>query len=293
VTTYICSLAAGLPENYEIGLRAHTWGVVDTYADRARQVKPGDLRFLYVAGSFRSLHEVTGGYLYDETPLWPEHNGSLFPHRIRISEPIAAGNVPIASAALHISFMRNTRVPTGTLQGGNGVFNDRLTPEDVAYLQSRMTDALPARTHVAPAVAEKSAERHSLIFRLYQHDLDERIIELLTANGISVPAGGRRVPTGVDVIDAIGVDAKDQFVVVDINRGQAPEQALLQVLRHMSWTRQNRERKRGVRGLIVAEAADNALVELVHEVPNVDIQLFRLTLEFLAPPTVPPRAAAC
>jgi Endonuclease NucS C-terminal domain len=293
VATYICSLAAGLPENYEIGLRAHTWGVVDAYADKARQVQPGDLLFLYVAGSFRSLHEVTGGYFFDETPLWPEHNGSLFPHRIKISDPIAAGNVPITAAAPHISFMREMQVPTGTLQGANGVFNRRLTAEDVAYLRSRMTDRLPARAPVAAAVAEEFAERNRLIFQLYKHDLDDRIMQLLAANEIIVPADGRRIPTGIDVIDAVGTDRQGRLVVVDINRGQAPEQALLQVLRHMSWARQKRADRRDVRGLIVAEAADNALVELVSEVPNVDIQLFRLTLEFLPPPVLPPKAAAC
>jgi hypothetical protein len=266
---------------------------VDNYEDRIRRVQPRDKLFFFVGGSFRSLHEVTRGYFRDPAPLWPEMNGSPFPHRIGISDPIAVGDAPLADVAPHISFMRDLQVPAGALQGGNGVFNNRLTDADAQYLQSCLTADVPARAQVAPAMAQLIAERHAAIFRLYEHDLDDQIIHLLSEAGMRVPADGRRIPTGVDVIDAIGEDSQHRLVVVDINRGRAPDDALLQVLRHMSWVRQHRAERRDVRGLIVAEAADNALVELVHEVPNVGLQLFRLTLELLPPPTLPPRAAAC
>jgi hypothetical protein len=224
--------------------------------------------------------------------LWPEKDGSVFPHRIGISDPIAVGEVPLAEVASAISFMSDKQQPMGTLQGPNGVFNPRMTAADVEVVRGRLSAALPARTQVAPEVARQAAERHMAIFRLYEHDLDDQILRLLAETGVRVADDARRIPTGVDVIDAIGTDNQGRAVIIDINRGRAPDEALLQVLRHMSWVRQHRAEGRDVRGLIVAEAADHALVELVGEVLNVGIQLFRLTLEFLPPPTVPPRAVA-
>jgi hypothetical protein len=68
-------------------------------------------------------------------------------------------------------------------------------------------------------------------------------------------------------------------VVVAINRGLAPQEMLLKILRQMSWARQNRANGRDVRGVIIAEAADRMLLALAGEVPNISIQYYRLTLE--------------
>jgi len=293
MAAFICVVSGRFPENYQIGLQARTWGVEEKYSAKIEPVNRGDLVFFFIEGHFRSLHEVTREAYVDHSPLWPEKDGSMFPHRVGLSDPIAVGNVALTDVSSRISFMRDKQQPTGTLQGPNGVFNARMTPADVEVVRSRMRSALPSRMQIAPEAAQQSVERHKAIFRLYEHDLDDQILRLLATKGIVVQNGCRNVQTGVDVIDGIGIDPHGRVVVVDINRGCAPDEALLQVLRHMSWVRQNQAEGREVRGLIVAEAADRALADLVKEVPNVDIQLFRLTLELIPQPLPPSRAAAC
>jgi len=71
------------------------------------------------------------------------------------------------------------------------------------------------------------------------------------------------------------------FVVIELKKGEAPNQTMLQILFYMSWVRQNMAQGKDVRGVILTETADSALVEIVKEVPNVDIQYYRLSVELV------------
>src|SRR5688572_20230300 len=127
MANYICAVSGLFPENYQIGLQARTWGVEERYEAKIKAVRRGDLLFFYMAGEFRSVHTVEGDTYFDNTPLWPEKDGSLFPHRIKISAPLARGNVSLKEIAGQISFTMNLTQPSGALMGAGGVFNPRLT----------------------------------------------------------------------------------------------------------------------------------------------------------------------
>ena len=106
MTNYLCSVSGRFPENYLIGVQARRWGVEERYENRIRNVRPGDRLVFIVGGVFRTLHEILSAPSYDPTPLWPEKDGSIFPHRIKISEPHADSNLSVKELADKISFMK-------------------------------------------------------------------------------------------------------------------------------------------------------------------------------------------
>jgi hypothetical protein len=154
---YICSVSGRFPENYDLGVRVGKWGVEERYRKRIAPVRPGDYIVFVVAGEFRSIHRVTRAPYEDKTLLWPPKDGDIFPYRVEIAPAEVAGRVRVADLAGGISFMRD-KVWGGTLQGPNGVFNDRLTPEDVRLVREsfrvlqRPDEEVPAPPPVQPVL---------------------------------------------------------------------------------------------------------------------------------------------
>src|SRR6266849_2748920 len=106
MSIYLCAVSGRFPENYEIGLQAQVWGVEDKYKNRIAAVRPGDSLVFLVGGDYRSVHKIESEPYVDDTPLWPEKDGDLFPHRVRISPPLAVGHVRARELADEISFMK-------------------------------------------------------------------------------------------------------------------------------------------------------------------------------------------
>lgn len=287
MTNYLCSVSVKLPENYEIGLQSRTWGVEEKYFSRIAPVRSGDLLVFVVGGAFRSIHTIETGVFNDNSPLWPPRNGSLFPHRIKISEPIAKGEVPLRDIADEISFMRD-KVYSGTIQGASGVFNNRLTEEDVRTIRNRMKESKPVSAlpkSVKPRDTS-SSERQVALFKFYERDVEDHIASLLPFLGLEIyrdPNGqsGRQYPTSVGRMDLLCEDINGGFVVMELKKGEAPEQTLLQVLRYMSWVRQNKANGKEVSGIILTEAADKSLIEVVKEVQNVEIRYYKVAIDLV------------
>jgi len=139
--TFICTVSNSFPDNYEIGLNKRLWGVVEQYQHRIRKVRKGDQLVFFVGGVFKSLHRIESEVFKDPTPLWPPYKGSYFPYRIRISNPIKTSDKPVKTIAPQISFMKDKKAWGGTIQGAAGVFNDRLTEDDVRIIFGSNSDA--------------------------------------------------------------------------------------------------------------------------------------------------------
>ena len=90
--TYICTVSNKFPENYQIGIQAGLWGVEEKYKNRILKVQQGDQLVFIVGGVYRTLHRIESQVFIDETPLWPEKDGSIFPYRIKISKSIKNSN---------------------------------------------------------------------------------------------------------------------------------------------------------------------------------------------------------
>ena len=77
------------------------WGVEERYAKRIRDVVPGDMLVFALGREFRSVHEIVSKPFRDDQPLWPEKDGSIFPHRVKISDPLFKGKASIKDLAVY------------------------------------------------------------------------------------------------------------------------------------------------------------------------------------------------
>ena len=280
--TFLCVVSPRFPENYHIGVQACTWGVEARYENRIKQTSPGDEIVFLASRHIRSIHKIDSGVYKDNHPLWPPKDGDLFPYRVKISRPTHVGEISSAEFVPKISFMRAVDVWTGTIQGPNGVFNDRLTSEDVAFIKSGLS-ALPAPA-LETARAAEQPEIKSL-FRLIGSDVLESLKRILPSlglkrfNGADFPA---EYNPGFGGTVILCTDNKTgDFVVVDFNRGEAPADTLIRVLHYMSWVRQTLAGNKDVRGVVLTESANETLATIVKEVPNVDLRFYRIGIELL------------
>jgi hypothetical protein len=166
--TFLCVVSPRFPENYHIGVQARKWGVEGRYHNRIHQVSRDDEVVFIASREIRSIHQIESGVFRDNTPLWPPKDGDLFPFRIKISAPTYAGAISSGEFVPHISFMRNVQAWGGTIQGASGVFNDRLTDEDVTFIKSRLRKIPVIEPAAARAVEEPKIKN---LFRLIDSSL--------------------------------------------------------------------------------------------------------------------------
>lgn len=281
MTNYLCAVSVRFPENYEIGLRAAVWGVEEKYRQKLADVKPGDKLVFLVGGEFRSIHRIESDAYLDRSTLWPPKDGDIFPHRVKIGAAMAVGAVAASSIFQKISFMIGTQNWGGTVQGPNGVFNRRLTDEDVRLIESLLKGEVTPRVEADPVVVKQSADRQTSLFRFYASDIEQRMEQLLPSLGLKLEKRDMRTPVGT--IDFLCSDSKDGHkVIVMLKKGQAPNESLIEVLQRMSWIRQSQTTKTDVQGIIMTEEADQTLRDVVKEVPSVTIRYYRVTVELAA-----------
>ena len=282
MATFLCVVSPNFPENYEIGIQARTWGVEDRYKDKIDRTSPADELVFISKRHIRSIHRIDSKVYRDDKPLWPAKDGDFFPWRIKISRPTFVGEIPSGVFSANISFMQAVDHWPGTIQGPNGVFNDRLTPADVNFIKSRLRRV--AETEVEAARAAEQPRIQNL-FRLVGADVLESLKRILPALGLT-RYNGSDFPAEYDLGYGGNVilcrDMKTQdLVVVDFNRGEAPTETLIRVLHYMSWARQTLAKGKDVRGIILAESANDALSHIVKEVPNLDLRFYRIGIELL------------
>jgi len=280
--TFLCVVSPRFPENYHIGVQGRTWGVEARYENRIREVSPGDEIVFIASQQIRSIHRIESEVFRDDRPLWPPKDGDLFPFRIKISRPTYAGQISSDEFVPHISFMRDKEAWGGTIQGASGVFNNRLTDEDVDFIKSRLKRVGQPEIEAARAAEQPRIQN---LFRLVGSDVLESLKRILPALGLT-RYNGSDFPAeydlgyGGNVILCRDVKTQD-LVVVDFNRGEAPTETLIRVLHYMSWARQTLAKGKDVRGIILAESANDALSHIVKEVPNVDLRFYRIGIELL------------
>lgn len=98
--------------------------------------------------------------------------------------------------------------------------------------------------------------------RLYQ---DEDL------TGVEFPVGGR-------YIDILGVDANEDFVVIELKVSRGYDRTVGQILRYMAWVEKNLAEKKRVRGIIVANEISGDLKLAASRIP--DIQLAEYEISF-------------
>lgn len=276
---FICTVSPRFPENYHIGQNALLWGVEEKYESRIRRTAPGDLLFFSRGSStILSLHRIESEVFRDDEELWPEKDGSFFPYRIRISPPLAVGEVPLDGLASRISFMKDKDRWTGTLQGPNGVFNDRLTDEDAALIRSRMREVSEPRVHKR----EPPRQEPKFPLELFEAQIQQALLDLLEElgceRGLDIPP--RRSNEQVEHFTMVGRHKmRRETVVVVLDGGAGNSSVLLHALRDMSYVRQKSDARTDIRGMILTGRVTEDLSTMTRAIDNLNVRRYQLRLQ--------------
>lgn len=98
---------------------------------------------------------------------------------------------------------------------------------------------------------------------------------------------GRYFPAGPWHIDFLARDANtNELVVVHLKRGETSDSTVGQILRHISWIRENvAEKGQDVTGIIVARQTDAALDYAVKNLPFVEVVTYTVDFQLTLHPT--------
>jgi hypothetical protein len=99
---------------------------------------------------------------------------------------------------------------------------------------------------------------------------------------------GRHFPAGSWTIDFLARDKEtNDLVVIHLKRGSTSDSTVGQLLRHMSWVKENiAENGQNVRGMVIAKETDAALEYALKDLPSVEIKTYEVGLQLLLkPPT--------
>lgn len=271
---YICAVSPQFPENYEIGVRTGTWGVSDGYARRIRGVVQGDMLVFIVGGRFRSVHTILSAPYHDPTLLWPPREGDVYPHRIRISPPEAAGDAPVRDLASRISFMKG-RVWGGTIMGANGVFNDRATQPDLELIRAAL-QAHPIEGKPVVRPRDKLQPRAEIGLATLLDEL-AAMSRLRRASAITNPFTDD-LPWGRGLVAGVFMDVKDvpTLAVAPIDR--SPSDTVLSTLFGLSALKQADPQLKRVQGRIFVHSQEFAIQPFIIGVPNLEAVPYQLHL---------------
>lgn len=92
---------------------------------------------------------------------------------------------------------------------------------------------------------------------------------------------GRQYPAGTWSIDFLAIDNEtEDWVVIELKRGQSSDSTIGQVLRYMGWVRDNMaEDDQSVRGIIVANEVDEALRYAARTQSDVDLKTYSVSFQ--------------
>jgi hypothetical protein len=94
---------------------------------------------------------------------------------------------------------------------------------------------------------------------------------------------GRQYPAGPWSIDFLAVDEQsNDLVIIELKRGKTSDAAVGQLLRYMSWIRENlAEKGQRVRGILVAHAVDEALEYAVKGLPDMEVNTYKVDFQLV------------
>ncbi|MFZ5812430.1 MAG: hypothetical protein ACOY4F_10335 [Thermodesulfobacteriota bacterium] len=291
---FLCAVPKKLKNNYEIGIISHKWGVEEKYYKKIKRVQEHDRLIFLVGNYFKSIHEITTTCQKESNILWPPKNGDIFPYRINISDPLIKGNVDISIIAKKLDFIKQIKTEkintqrTLAVQGSKGVFNDKLTDNDIICIESSMRKGNEKYTIFSePDQIKNNINRDELLLKFCKKDIFDNVENKLNKIGLvlyhdkNIGKSGREFVVNNEEIDFLCIDQNNNFTVIIFNVGIATQNSLLRVLRCMSLIRQNFADKKDVKGIILTEKTDKVFEEIVKEVSSVRIVHYRFVFEDL------------
>lgn len=94
---------------------------------------------------------------------------------------------------------------------------------------------------------------------------------------------GRQFPAGTWNIDFLCIDkSTSDFVVIELKRGKTSDATVGQILRYISWVKENLAKEgQRTKGIIIAQEVDDALRYAVREIENVRVLTYQVDFKLL------------
>ncbi len=269
-------------EIYEQRMQDKFWGLGERTPNR-RNVRKSDQVVFYIARP-EQVFAGTARLASDSFALNPKeqaslsHGSAFFTSEYGVSlEAIKTWEQsrPMAAMASSLKFIKNPAQWWIYLQGGVR----QIEESDYAAIAS----GVGAREPMGRAAEELEPQS---LFALEAH-----LEEFIAYNWSKISWGavlelykdgeqsGRQFPAGAWSIDFLAADKKaNELIVIELKRGQTSDATVGQVLRYMSWVRENvATQGQNVRGIIVASEIDDALRYAARSLPNVSVKTYAVT----------------
>lgn len=256
------------------------WGLGEKTPNR-KSLKSGDSIVFYVGSPIRAFvaKAVLAGPSYQLMPQESEElsHGKAF-YRSQYGVRLEGIDVwlerrPVESLLPNLRFIENKKSWGTYFQGGVR----SLSEEDFRVI----TGSLEVRTPVATTDDSESDSEFALEAHLEDFmDNNWDLIDFgrsLTRFRVE-DQGGRQFPAGTWSIDFLCTD-KDtgDFVVVELKRGKSSDAVVGQILRYMTWVRENLAKPgQATHGIIIAGEADEALRHSARALSNVSLREYKI-----------------
>ena len=265
---------------YRIRMGDRFWGLGAPTANRKR-LAPGD-RVVFYIGQPEMAFAGTATLASASFDLSPDrkaefsHDSDFFTtdHGVELTDIDAWAVVqPMPPLAPSLDFVEDSNRWGVYLQGGT-----RQISED--DFQRIVSMTVPPEAPAEPV----QSEAESFALETHLEDFMERNWPMIDWGAQldlyqDEDTSGRQFPAGLWSIDFLAVDQDTgDLVVIELKRGRTSDSTVGQVLRYMSWVRENLAAEgQAVRGLIVAREIDDALRYAVRGLVAVEVKTYSVS----------------
>lgn len=95
---------------------------------------------------------------------------------------------------------------------------------------------------------------------------------------------GRQFPAGMWSIDFLAVDEEqDELIVIELKRGKTSDSSVGQILRYVSWVRENvADVGQRVKGIVIAHDVDEALKYAVKALDDIEVKTYQVDFQLVS-----------
>jgi restriction system protein len=177
-----------------------------------------------------------------------------------------------------LSFIENIEYWYSYFQGGVR----QITEDDYRIILSERETSLVGRLNIAQDIESQT-----------EFALETHLEEFIYSNWVNIDWGanlllykteeqdGRQFPAGTWSIDFLATDKNTKdLVVIELKRGKTSDATVGQILRYISWVKENvAEKGQNVRGIIIAKDIDDALRYAVKSLDNIEVKKYKVDFQ--------------
>ncbi len=272
---------------FEQRMKDAFWGLGEKTPNR-RNIKSGDKVVFYIGAPEQAFAGsallVTSSFKLNENQKRKYHHDNKFytsEYGVEIEKiDVWSNPKPIVELIADLDFIENKPFWYAYFQGGIR----QITEELFFFITSNIK-----RTLVEKLSSEKDLENQA------EFALESHLEEFIYCNWNSINWGidleiykieeqdGRQFPAGMWNIDFLAIDKDtEEYVVIELKKGKTSDAVVGQILRYMSWVKENIDHAINVKGIIIAKEVDDALRYAIKDLPQVQVKTYKVDFHLLS-----------